>query len=65
MIAASFLAGVKVVFEAMKSLVQLEISRCILSKLACFHKRILQRAGSWHVSLSLQRQYCDHLEQAF
>ena len=42
---ARFSTGVKVVFEEMKSLGQLEISRRIISKLACFHKIILRRAG--------------------
>ena len=45
MMVANFSTGVKVVFEEMKSFGQLEIFRCILSKLSCFHKRILQRAG--------------------
>ena len=45
MMAASYSAGVKVVFEEMKSFIQLQIFRHILSKLACFHKRILRRAG--------------------
>ena len=45
MIIVSFSTGVKVVFEEMKSFVQLEISRCMLSKLACFHKRIFWRVG--------------------
>ena len=38
MMVAKFSTGVMVVFEEMKSLVQLEIFRRILSKLACFHK---------------------------
>ena len=45
MMVASSSTGEKVVFEEMKSLVQLETSRRMLSKLACFHKRIFRRAG--------------------
>ena len=45
MMVARFSTGVKVVFEDMKSLHQLEIYRRILSKLACLHKIILRRAG--------------------
>ena len=39
MIVASFSTGVKVVFEEMKYFTQLEISRHILSNLACFHNQ--------------------------
>ena len=45
MMVVRFSTVVKVVFEEMKSLVQLEIFRHILSKLACFYRRILRRAG--------------------
>ena len=45
MMVARLSTGMKVVFEEMKSLVQLEIFRRISSKLACFHKRILVDAA--------------------
>ena len=67
MMVARLSTGVKVVFEEMKSLVQLEIFRRISSKLACFIKESYGELAydGGHVSLSLQRQYRDHLDQAF
>ena len=67
MMIASFSTGVKVVFEEMKSFVQLEIFRYMSSMIACFHKKSYGEMANdeGYVSLSLQRQYRDHFDQTF
>ena len=61
MMVVSFSSGVKVMFEAMKSLVQLEIYRHV--SIREFYRELAYDKG--HVSLSLKIQYHDHFDQAF